>query len=128
MAVNLQREQASLGNAGAIGGLDKTDLAALDLGDGALFDVKQNGVDAVKTGREKRNLRALLAAVVDEGLGVLKAVAGDRRAEIAAGAGDGVAGDGLDVADFVVVDHDGVDDRHLEEGGVNFIFTLGKDG
>ena len=69
-----------------------------------------------------------MATVIDKGFGILKVVAGHRRAEIATGAGDGVAGDGFDVADFVVVDHDGVDDRHLEEGGVNFIFTLGKDG
>jgi len=72
-------------------------------------------------------LRAAFAAVTDESVGVLEAVAVDGGAEVAAWAGNGFTGDGFDASNFVLADHDGVDDFDFKEVGVDAVLAFGKD-
>ncbi len=127
VSVHFSGEEASVGNPGSVGSFDEADFAAGDLRDGELHHVEEDGVDAVETGQQEGDLGTAFAAVTDERVGVLKAIAVDGGAEVAAGAGDGFTGDGFDASDFVLADHDCVDDFDLKEVGVDAVLSFGED-
>lgn len=72
-------------------------------------------------------MRAAFAAVTDESVGVLEAVAVDGGAEVAAWAGNGFTGNGFDASNFVLANHDSVDDFDFKEVGVDAVLAFGKD-
>ena len=81
--------------------LHDADFKILDLGDVALGQFEQVGVDPVFAGREHLDLRSLLAAVLDKRLAILKGImAGHDRGKDAPGR-DGRSVHRLDQADLV---------------------------
>jgi hypothetical protein len=122
-----RRQQPALGDPRPVGGFDQADLAAGDLGDGHLLDPEHDRVDPVVARRQELDLRPLLAAVREEAVRRLEAVALHRGAEVAAFPGHPPAVDGLHVADLAILDHDGRHLEHLEQVRIDLVFALGQD-